>query len=230
MSSVGKQLGSWVGQWLGGIETDPNRMYGTAAGTSTVAGTLVDGAGPVSGDVTLVGVSATASVGVLQAEGVAAQRSRRNVRFIPYREGLAYLQGVDARTKVGTLVAHGVSVSYKPISISAKVFPHSQRANTAVGGFSVTAGASVQLRGVSARTKLRAPSPSAASAVRMAGVRAIARCGTVAPSGGAIARAQWMEESEVFVGDIVAHGIQNPTDEQLASLAILLTRRPVQRI
>jgi len=173
-------------------------------------------------------------------------RSRRNVKFIPYREGAAYLQGVDAPTKTGTLTAYGVSVSYKPASFSAEVFPRLQRTNTAVGEFTVTTGAAAKLRGVFSRTELGtnnanggfSVSAGAAAQLRGAtrpgtaqitGVRAITRCGTVASSGGAAARMQWTEEAEAFVGDLTAAGIQNPTDEELALVALLLTRKNASR-
>jgi len=154
------------------------------------------------------------------ADELAERRPRRNVRFIPNQGAVANIRGVEAIFKAGGLAACGAAVAYKPRYLPLRA---------SVGSLCGYAGAQVQLRGVSARTKLRAPSPSAASAVRMAGVRAIARCGTVAPSGGAIARAQWMEESEVFVGDLKAAGIQNPTDEELALVALLLTRNNTSR-
>jgi len=40
MSVVGQQLGLWEGNWLGATTTDPNRMYGTARGTSSCSGLL----------------------------------------------------------------------------------------------------------------------------------------------------------------------------------------------
>lgn len=47
MSVVGKQLGLWVGKWLGGIEAGPNNLAGTAQGTSVVVG-LIRAAGAVA--------------------------------------------------------------------------------------------------------------------------------------------------------------------------------------
>ena len=43
MGVQGNNLGKWEGSWLGATETDPNRTYGTAYGTSTCSGLLVDG-------------------------------------------------------------------------------------------------------------------------------------------------------------------------------------------
>ena len=40
---------------------------------------------------------------------------------------------------------------------------------------------------------------------------------------------QWTEEAEAFVGDLTAAGIQNPTDEELALVALLLTHKNASR-
>lgn len=175
------------------------------AGVSATAGVgVIDATG--GAETVLVGVEAAFALGEISAASEEAHRSRRNTRFIPYREGAASIRGVAAEGAAGVVCAVGGGIP--PV---------------------VGVGTMVRLAGVQATSVVGRAAPAAGAGSIIRGVF----CGTEAAPlrglGGARATPVWTEEAEAFVGDIRARGICNPTDEELALVALLLTRNNTSR-
>lgn len=109
MGVVGQNLGSWEGSWLGATSTDPNRLVGTAGGSSSASGTL-----------TALGASTETTNQAAFGGG-----KRKQYQFTPFNPGRlqAELAQQQARNAIQEAFAKAVEDSTKKAEKPVKTIP-----------------------------------------------------------------------------------------------------------
>lgn len=163
---------------------------------------------------------------------VVEHRPHRNLHLRPIVNGHGYVKGVAAESGVGVLTFKRPLPTYIIPSLVVSPGPTLYPVEVVVPEplkpekKPVSIAARATFTGATAETFVATLSPWAGGGGRIAPVASRVSVGEVLPRGGACASV-YGDEVESFVGDISGRGIQNPTDEQLALIAALLTRRRV---
>lgn len=157
-------------------------------------------------------------------------RTNPNVRFTPVRSARVTLLGSSARAETGSVRAVGAVVAARPpVRVRyveyANVRVTGAGALASVGRVRARGAATTRIYGVRAKAATVGVSARGAAKVALCGAACCSIHGGASANGGARARISVFEEVVASVPRISGRGVHNPTDEELALLAIRLTMR-----
>lgn len=150
-------------------------------------------------------------------------RAHPNLKLQRIREGYVLLSGVSASGQAGQITARGaVHVPVVVEEVGAAVTIAGAVAYGRTGVLVATGSSVAALCGVQVDSVTGACTVSGHAAASLGAVAGTTGAGVVAADGGCCATLEWSEEAESFSGDLGGRGIRNPSDEELALLAIQL--------
>lgn len=149
-------------------------------------------------------------------------RTHPNLKLQRIREGYVLLQGADGRMQCGWVTARGGVIEEQAFELPGVAYVWGTASYGRTGQI-VARGASVaELCGISAAADTGVVHGCGGAGQTMSGCMAQVTGGGVGASGAGAAQLEWDEGSEGFEGVIAGKGVRNPTDEELALLAIRL--------
>lgn len=152
-------------------------------------------------------------------------RPRTNIRLRPIREARVRLSGAAAASAAGTVFCRAPTLAVRaPTAVPGRARGLGYDSSARVGSVTAKGAARGTFAGQKAAATRGVCRGRSGASTRAAGSGVQVRSGGPTSCAGGRASFAWNEGGEAFLGVVSARGVQNPTDEQLAYVAYLLTR------